>query len=925
MSDMLTNIGRSDAEALRTATVLSVRGGRAKIELATGAVIPDALLVGSTVAGAAVRVAYQGGQYVVYGSGSDAVPSVSLAGTSVGGVSAGGAPSPHDWLGIHHTLPSGAAGLFAATPSGSSGTVSMRGIMLSDFSAAADTRYALRTRAITAGAGLTGNGDLTADFTIAVGAGNGIAADTDSVRVVPKASGGLSVDSGGVFVSAGNGIAVGATVAVDQNYAFTWGAAHTFNARPTFAAGATVSAGQTLRFGADVDLQRGGANVLTLGTGDAMRSSSYQSGVRGWGISDAGDAELNNVRVRGEFAAAVFRVNEISATAGTLGVYLSASTVHADFTTPASVGSSVNGVQIKNSTPSSAVALFAAGDRLQVKAWNGTALVNAWFTVNPSPVTSTGYTTYSLKLESGSTNADIGAGTAIVDHGTASGGGALTLSADGAIGAAPNLSVTTNAGSPWSTTTLRARLGNLSGAYDYGAGSNIYGFAAGDSSATFVSVDATNGFRVVRGSTPRFVVDTSGNLSINNSAGAAVVSMDTSGNASIAGVLTVGTSGEIRQGSGSLTSSPATFTGLRIWSETTGGNTLGRIAGYNSGTPQWYADSDGKLKAGGGDVTLDSDGVSLVSWVSSRGSIGSVNGYRFSASSTTFCGMYAQTNSTVQTAVSILNHGDAQPSIVIDAYDTSTVGGSNSDVSIVARGPSYTTAFFVGKSLINAYGAGVRITSGVDLTSAAAGTLYVSGSTALASGLNVGSATGAATGEIKASAGVSGTTGTFTGQLNAGSATGTTAGVIKTTVSGTSTNTVTINGDATSLVFINRAGTGAQTSEFLVQSNNTDVARFGWNASGYVDVSALLTNNDVRLTPSGTGKVRIGSTLIVAGDQGGVASTVGLSNVSDTAANSTGTGTIKFKGATSRDSSGFIKIYVGTTAYYVPFFSAVTG
>ena len=41
--------------------------------------------------------------------------------------------------------------------------------------------------------------------------------------------------------------------------------------------------------------------------------------------------------------------------------------------------------------------------------------------------------------------------------------------------------------------------------------------------------------------------------------------------------------------------------------------------------------------------------------------------------------------------------------------------------------------------------------------------------------------------------------------------------------------------------------------------------------------------------------------------------------------NSTGVGTIKFKGTTSRDSVGFVKLYVGTTAYYFPVWSAITG
>jgi hypothetical protein len=57
----------------------------------------------------------------------------------------------------------------------------------------------------------------------------------------------------------------------------------------------------------------------------------------------------------------------------------------------------------------------------------------------------------------------------------------------------------------------------------------------------------------------------------------------------------------------------------------------------------------------------------------------------------------------------------------------------------------------------------------------------------------------------------------------------------------------------------------------------------------------------------------------------GVASYNTFTGISDITANSTGVGTVLFKGATSRNSTGFVKIYIGTTAYYVPVFSAITG
>lgn len=54
-------------------------------------------------------------------------------------------------------------------------------------------------------------------------------------------------------------------------------------------------------------------------------------------------------------------------------------------------------------------------------------------------------------------------------------------------------------------------------------------------------------------------------------------------------------------------------------------------------------------------------------------------------------------------------------------------------------------------------------------------------------------------------------------------------------------------------------------------------------------------------------------------------SMVTFTNTSNLTANSSGVGSIKFKGATSRDSSGFIRIYVNGTEYYIPVFTAITG
>lgn len=139
----------------------------------------------------------------------------------------------------------------------------------------------LNSRLITSGDGLTGGGDLSADRTLAVGAGTGVSVAADAV-------------------------------AVDTTYAFTWSALHTFNA------GATIAAGQSLGFGADVALSRKSSDILQLSAGDQFETPTFTSGYVGWRLDADGNAEFNNVVMRGEMRASVFTVGEIHATGGSL-------------------------------------------------------------------------------------------------------------------------------------------------------------------------------------------------------------------------------------------------------------------------------------------------------------------------------------------------------------------------------------------------------------------------------------------------------------------------------------------------------------------------------------------------------------------------------------------------------------------------------
>lgn len=136
-------------------------------------------------------------------------------------------------------------------------------------------------------------------------------------------------------------------------------------------------------------------------------------------------------------------------------------------------------------------------------------------------------------------------------------------------------------------------------------------------------------------------------------------------------------------------------------------------------------------------------------------------------------------------------------------------------------------------------------------------------------------------------------------------------------------------------------GTGT-TAAFNIYDNSDLSAALAFGQFRVVAATAIDFNSNVlnagtqlpltfsiastaKLTITTAGHTNLAGGLNVGGDSGGLASNNSLTNVSDVSANSTGVGTIKFKGATNRDSTGFIKIYIGTTAYYVPVFSAITG
>lgn len=521
-------IKRQDAprKVLR-GTVFEAGAGTAGVELPDGVRLRRVATSGTLAVGDVVDVELSGGRARILTAGevtAGGAISSSVSGTGM----LFGAPSPHDLLGSHHTLPTLSQNLFLASPISSSGVPSFRAI---------------------------GAADLPGQF---AGFAN------------PTALAGMTAING----TATTAMRSDAAPAINPAITPTWTGLHTFNA------GATIAAGQNLNFGADVSLSRLGADVLGLGSGDSFRSPNYVSGVAGWSIDGTGDAEFNNITARGELRAFVFKINELSATAGTFGVFYSASTAWADFTTASSLSGSFT-FRAKNSDAGGM--LFGMGDILRTKAWNGAALVDAWFTIT-ARTNETDRTLYTATLNSGSTSATIREGTAIVDYGP-SGTGAITLSTDGTVGSTPNITLFKHAGAPWSTITPLMRIGNLNG---YGSfATNTYGIAMGEPTGAWMTLEG-NAIRLKQSSTDVIVLD------------------GATGNSSFAGVISIGTSGGIYQGSGTF-ASPTT--GLKIFNS----SGIGIIAGYNSGTVQWQAGTDGRLYAGAQKVMLSAAGITVAS------------------------------------------------------------------------------------------------------------------------------------------------------------------------------------------------------------------------------------------------------------------------------------------------------------------------
>ena len=452
---------------------------------------------------------------------------------------------------------------------------------------AGDARYALATRQIIAGNGLTGGGALSGDVTLDVGAGDGISVAANAVALASTVAGnGLTYTTGVIAVGVANTGATGLTVEADA-------VRLTSSSNPGAAASVLASDAA------------GALTLTTLTASTKVRSPLLDTASGNLTLQPAGDITIDPV------GNDVLPATNYDINLGALSkkyLTLHAAELWVETLVAQNTIATIGGRILVGPTTTLTRDLAAAATTIYVKHNQMVSGDRAYmeadgkveFFAITSGATNTG-TDYSYTVTrnlDGTGANDWYAGDAMFNTGQAGNGWIDQYSVRGIKSASqvgPTIVGNVRASATYNDWAERWAIGNLNGLYGYGT--DIYGFAAGVPGGTWVTVEGTNGLMMMRGSVARLQIDTSGNLQIRDSSGTNVIALDNSGASYFAGVMTIGTSGEIRQGTGTLGSN---YTGLRIWRD----SNIGRIGGYNNNTLQWYAGTDGYLYAGGGAAAI---------------------------------------------------------------------------------------------------------------------------------------------------------------------------------------------------------------------------------------------------------------------------------------------------------------------------------
>ena len=574
---------------------------------------------------------------------------------------------------------SGSGLVYVGTTPGSGGGVTDHGL-LTGLGDDDHPLYALKATAVTAGAGLTGTGTLATAITLAVGAGDGITVGADSVALASSSAGaGLTYTSGVLAVGAGNGLTVAAdaialttpgTLDVATTNAAAGSHTHAITSSSNPGANDRILASTSGGLLTLVGLTATTSLTTPLLTGSTINISPSVSLIldpatvildpTGNNVQPQTNYDINLGTLNKKFLtlhAAELWVETLVAqdTIATIGgrILVGPTTV---LTADLADGVGDTTITVKHNE-------MASGDRVYMEA-NGKV---EFMAITSAAGGSAGAYTYSVTRNLDGTGRNVWyAGDAIFNTGT-TGDGFIDLYSVRGVKAATEYGPTivgnrrmSDTFNDWAT---RWAIGNLNGLYDYSA--TAYGFAAGNPATTWIAADASNGLRIMNGSTVRLQLNSTGNLKINNASGTNVIALDSDGTSYFAGAMTLGTSGGIYQGSGTF-ASPTT--GLKLWNDTG----VGRIGGYNTGTLQWYGSTDGKLYFGAGEGVLSADGIR----VEANNDYDNLNSYAFTASGAVIGAVYGMQNVlTNEVRIRSLQSGTRNAWATIEASGNDTYPG----------------------------------------------------------------------------------------------------------------------------------------------------------------------------------------------------------------------------------------------------------
>jgi hypothetical protein len=315
--------------------------------------------------------------------------------------------------------------------------------------------------------------------------------------------------------------------------------------------------------GVEIPLQLGvsGATSVSKLADGSLQNPAFVPQTTAWNITAPGWADFRGVYAE-EMHVKSFTADLEQALVGGQIIAKSVVVVAAAFTLPAQTASTT--FIVEDIANMAGMDVFVAGDFLRFRQFtrgvNSLDVADAWGTVSATAHAHNGDGTQtwtfvrSADPDAGTGSGTIARGQLCLDYGVTTNGiiEATVLNSTGQ-DTAPYTRYSTWTTHPKTGMQTQVQIGNLNGQYDYAT--PVYGFAAGNSAATWVSVDATNGFRIQHGSTSKVSVDASGNASfagtitapagniggftiaantLTSGAGAWAVGMSSAGNASYA-------------------------------------------------------------------------------------------------------------------------------------------------------------------------------------------------------------------------------------------------------------------------------------------------------------------------------------------------------------------------------------------------------